>query len=89
MLSNQDFLIPFGLTILLGMYFTGLQAIEYGMARFRLADSVYGSIFYVRTGFHGGHVIVGSLFLLVIIFRCGLGRVSRYHHLGYELAIWY
>lgn len=54
-----------GLTVLLGIYFTALQAFEYYEAPFTIADSVYGSTFFVATGFHGLHVIIGSTFLLV------------------------
>lgn len=54
-----------GLTIGLGLYFTALQGLEYYEASFRFADSIYGSTFFIATGFHGLHVIVGTLFLLV------------------------
>lgn len=54
-----------GLTILLGFYFTILQAYEYWEAPFTIADSVYGSTFFVTTGFHGLHVIIGTIFLFV------------------------
>ena len=53
------------LTILLGFYFTLLQGFEYWEATFGLADSCYGSTFFVATGFHGLHVIIGSSFLLI------------------------
>lgn len=56
-------------TVGLGLYFTSLQALEYYEAPFTIADSVYGSTFFVATGFHGVHVIVGTLFLFVCLFR--------------------
>jgi len=57
------------ITVALGVYFTLLQAIEYLLAPFSMADSVYGSTFYVATGFHGLHVIIGTSFILVITIR--------------------
>merc|ERR1711902_356456 len=53
------------ITTFLGSYFTGLQAIEYLEATFSIADSIYGSTFYIATGFHGIHVIVGTIFLII------------------------
>jgi len=55
------------ITILLGLYFTLIQGIEYIEAIFCISDSVYGAVFYVATGFHGLHVIIGRLFLIVCI----------------------
>nr|BAB97223.1 cytochrome oxidase subunit III [Tigriopus japonicus] len=77
------------LTLLLGGYFTCLQAFEYWEASFSFADSVYGSSFYIATGFHGIHVIVGSLFLLVSFIRLRGCSFSSSHHVGLEAAIWY
>ena len=77
------------LTIILAIYFTALQALEYGEAQFTIADSVYGSTFFVATGFHGLHVIIGSVFLLVSLYRLNKGLISSSHHLGTEAAIWY
>lgn len=56
-------------TIALGLYFTALQALEYYEAPFRIADAVYGSTFFMATGFHGIHVIIGTLFLFVCFIR--------------------
>lgn len=58
------------MTVLLGGYFTFLQAGEYYETSFTMADGVYGSTFFVATGFHGMHVIIGSVFLLVCRVRC-------------------
>nr|YP_009515483.1 cytochrome c oxidase subunit III [Trinorchestia longiramus]AYB71594.1 cytochrome oxidase subunit 3 [Trinorchestia longiramus] len=77
------------LTVTLGLYFTALQALEYMEAPFSIADSVYGSTFFVATGFHGLHVIIGSTFLLVCLIRLTQGHFSKSHHTGMEAAIWY
>lgn len=77
------------LTLTLGAFFTRLQAIEYYESSFNISDSVYRSIFFMATGFHGFHVIVGSIFLRVNLFRICLGHTTRFQHVGYECAIWY
>lgn len=77
------------LTVALGAYFTVLQAIEYVEAPFTIADSVYGAVFFVATGFHGLHVIIGSLFLGVTLYRLYLCHFSAKHHFGFEAAAWY
>ncbi len=79
----------FILTITLGLYFTALQALEYYEAPFTMADSVYGSTFFVATGFHGLHVIIGSTFLLICFLRLLSYHFSNTHHIGIEAAIWY
>nr|YP_010593059.1 cytochrome c oxidase subunit III [Aparapotamon gracilipedum]WAB69726.1 cytochrome c oxidase subunit 3 [Aparapotamon gracilipedum] len=77
------------LTIILGIYFTSLQAFEYMEAAFAIADSVFGSTFFVATGFHGLHVIIGTTFLFVCFFRLFNCHFSSNHHLGFEAAAWY
>lgn len=77
------------ITIMLGVYFTMLQAIEYIEASFTLADSVYGSTFFVATGFHGLHVLIGTMFILVIAIRHRSNHMSSTHHFGLEASIWY
>ena len=77
------------LTVLLGIYFTLLQAIEYWEAPFTIADRVYGSTFFVATGFHGLHVLIGSSFLSVCLLRAVLHQFSPEHHFGFEAAAWY
>jgi len=77
------------ITILLGVYFTLIQGIEYIEAIFNISDRVYGSVFYVATGFHGLHVIIGRLFLLVCLIRIVKSDFSINHHIGYEASIWY
>lgn len=78
-----------GLTVVLGVLFTLLQVMEYRESPFSIADSVYGSTFFVATGFHGLHVIIGTLFLLVCLFRLNLSHFTRSHHFGFEAASWY
>nr|YP_010257229.1 cytochrome c oxidase subunit III [Dendronanthus indicus]QVM19053.1 cytochrome c oxidase subunit III [Dendronanthus indicus] len=77
------------LTVLLGFYFTALQAMEYYEAPFSIADGVYGSTFFVATGFHGLHVIIGSTFLLVCLLRLIKYHFTSNHHFGFEAAAWY
>lgn len=77
------------LTILLGFYFTLLQAIEYYEAPFTIADGVYGSTFFVATGFHGLHVIIGSTFLAACLLRQIQYHFTSEHHFGFEAAAWY
>nr|ANN13215.1 cytochrome c oxidase subunit 3 [Astacus astacus]ANN13228.1 cytochrome c oxidase subunit 3 [Astacus astacus]QNV12205.1 cytochrome c oxidase subunit III [Astacus astacus] len=77
------------LTVMLGFYFTGLQAFEYIEASFSIADSIYGSTFFVATGFHGLHVVIGSSFLSVCLFRLYKCHFSSKHHFGFEAAAWY
>nr|UYO79193.1 cytochrome c oxidase subunit III [Arctopsyche sp. XG-2022] len=77
------------MTIILGIYFTGLQAIEYLEASFSMADSVFGSTFFMATGFHGFHVLIGTSFLLVNLMRIYFNHFSNTHHFGFEAAAWY
>nr|QHD47955.1 cytochrome c oxidase subunit III [Neoperlops gressitti] len=76
-------------TVLLGIYFSGLQGYEYFEAPFAISDAVYGSTFYVATGFHGLHVIIGSTFLLTCLLRHAHYHFSPDHHFGFEAAAWY
>nr|YP_010415026.1 cytochrome c oxidase subunit III [Araniella displicata]URW97645.1 cytochrome c oxidase subunit III [Araniella displicata] len=77
------------LTWVLGGYFLTLQGFEYYMAEFSISDSVFGSVFFMATGFHGFHVIVGSLFLFVMWARLTKSHFSSSHHFGFECAAWY
>nr|YP_010158035.1 cytochrome c oxidase subunit III [Physosmaragdina nigrifrons]QRG29982.1 cytochrome c oxidase subunit III [Physosmaragdina nigrifrons]QUB07155.1 cytochrome c oxidase subunit 3 [Physosmaragdina sp. N56] len=77
------------LTVLLGIYFTALQGFEYIEAPFTISDSVYGSTFFMATGFHGLHVIIGTTFLGVCLLRLYLNHFSSIHHFGFEAAAWY
>lgn len=71
---------------MLGVYFTCLQVIEYFEAPFSISDGIYGSTFFVATGFHGLHVLIGSIFLIVCFARCYAFHFSTRHHFGFEAA---
>uniref|UniRef100_A0AAU7VAI2 Cytochrome c oxidase subunit 3 n=1 Tax=Stenopsocus nepalensis TaxID=3074945 RepID=A0AAU7VAI2_9NEOP len=77
------------LTVVLGLYFTTLQAYEYIEASFTIADSVYGSTFFMATGFHGLHVIIGTIFIVISLGRQVKPHFSNNHHFGFEAAAWY
>nr|YP_009727910.1 cytochrome c oxidase subunit III [Notonecta montandoni]QHZ87285.1 cytochrome c oxidase subunit III [Notonecta montandoni] len=76
-------------TVLLGLYFTALQGLEYYESSFTISDSVYGSTFFMATGFHGLHVIIGTSFLAVCLMRHMMYHFSSKHHFGFEAAAWY
>nr|ACH81765.1 cytochrome oxidase subunit 3 [Nasonia longicornis]UVN15301.1 cytochrome oxidase subunit 3 [Nasonia longicornis] len=76
-------------TIFLGIIFTIYQYKEYNEANFTISDSVYGSIFFMSTGFHGLHVIIGTMFLLINLLRIHQNNYSSIHHFGFEAAAWY
>jgi cytochrome c oxidase subunit 3 len=76
-------------TLALGFTFLGLQAHEYGEATFGFKDGIYPSVFYMATGFHGFHVLCGSIFLLVCLFRSLRGDFTPEQHVGFEAAAWY
>ena len=77
------------LTILLGITFTLVQAYEYSHAPFAFKGSIYGSTFFMATGFHGFHVIIGTIFLIVCLARAVAGQFTPKQHLGFEFAAWY
>nr|YP_009537979.1 cytochrome c oxidase subunit III [Athyma recurva]AYN60722.1 cytochrome c oxidase subunit 3 [Athyma recurva] len=77
------------ITILLGIYFSILQAYEYIEAPFSISDSIYGSTFFMATGFHGLHVIIGTIFLSTCFIRHLYNHFSNNHHFGFEAAAWY
>lgn len=76
-------------TIVLALVFTGLQGFEYVESPFSISDGVYGSTFFMATGFHGFHVIVGTCFLIVCIIRLFYHHFTKDHHFGFEAAAWY
>lgn len=77
------------LTIILGIYFSILQAYEYLESPFCISDSIYGATFFVATGFHGLHVIIGTVFILISIIRILRLHFSKEHHVGFEASAWY
>ncbi|MES2700155.1 MAG: cytochrome c oxidase subunit 3, partial [Pseudomonadota bacterium] len=77
------------LTVGLGILFTAIQAYEYGHAPFGFGGVAYSSAFYMATGFHGFHVLVGTIFLAVCLFRTYKGHFTPRQHFGFEAAAWY
>ena len=82
-------ILGFICTLLLSFIFTGFQLLEYSEAPFNISDSVYGSTFFLMTGFHGFHVIVGTLFIIVCFKQFLVRQFTRIHHVGFECAAWY
>ena len=87
--ARKEGLLGLILTITLAVIFTILQGIEYSYAPFTISDGVYGSCFYMATGFHGFHVFIGTCFLIVCSTRLTLHHFTREHHFGFEAAAWY
>nr|YP_009003476.1 cytochrome c oxidase subunit III [Caecilia tentaculata]AGZ18883.1 cytochrome c oxidase subunit III [Caecilia tentaculata] len=87
--NRKEAIHALALTIALGLYFTALQAMEYLEAPFTISDGIYGSTFFVATGFHGLHVLIGSTFLIVCLTRQTLYHYTSKHHFGFEAAAWY
>ena len=86
---RQNTIIALTITILFGIIFTACQAFEYYSAPFSIHDGIYGSVFYLTTGFHGFHVLIGTIFLLVSLWRQINYHFTRQHHFGFEAAAWY
>ncbi len=87
--KNKDLATGLALSVVLGSIFIGFQAYEYIHAHFGFTEGVYASAFYMATGFHGFHVIVGTIFLLVCWCRAKKGHFSAKEHFGFEAAAWY
>lgn len=77
------------LTSFLGIYFTYLQFTEYKESPFCINDSSFGRIFFIITGFHGLHVIIGTIFIIISLYRLTLYQFSNKHHFGFEARTWY
>ncbi|MFV8834485.1 cytochrome c oxidase subunit 3 [Aquisalimonas sp.] len=90
---RQKVIIGLGLTVALGLMFSSIQAYEYFYAwdelNLRMDTGIYGSLFYMLTGFHGVHVIIGALTLFVILLRVIKGHFTADDHFGFEAAAWY
>jgi cytochrome c oxidase subunit 3 len=76
-------------TVALGVIFSFLQFYEYHHAPFGFKDTVYASVFYMATGFHGLHVIIGTIFLYICLLRTQRGHFTQKDHFGFEAAAWY
>ena len=77
------------LTILLGLLFTSIQAWEYAHAPFAFKGNIYGATFFMATGFHGFHVLVGTIFLIICYLRAKRGDFTPKAHFGFDAAAWY
>lgn len=87
--AKRHTIIALLLTLIFAGFFTTLQIIEYFEAPFNISDSIFGSCFYMTTGFHGFHVFVGTIALAVSLIRITLSHYTNTHHFGFESAIWY
>ena len=77
------------LTVILGSVFTAVQVYEYAVAPFGFKESIYGATFFMATGFHGFHVFIGTIFLIVCLVRAYQGDFTKEKHFGFEAAAWY
>ncbi|MGL4397236.1 MAG: cytochrome c oxidase subunit 3 [Hyphomicrobium sp.] len=87
--DRRGLVIGLLLTVILGALFTVLQVIEYSHAGFSFAGHSYGSTFFMATGFHGAHVVIGTIFLAVCLVRAMKGHFTPQQHFGFEAAAWY
>jgi len=87
--NRDDVINGFLFTIFLAGLFTSFQAMEYFESTYSISDGIYGSIFFTITGFHGIHVIVGTIFLIVCFFRFLNYHFTAKHHIGFQAASWY
>src|SRR3990167_7624441 len=85
-INRDNAFYSFIATIILGITFIIIQGVEYITANFNISYNVFGSTFYMCTGFHGFHVIVGLIFLIVMCVRFSLKHFSRSRHIGFEVA---
>ncbi len=87
--NQRDLVRGLALTVTLGVLFSLMQAYEYHHAHFGFTDGIYASTFYLATGFHGAHVLMGTTFLAVNLVRARRGTLTPKGHLGFEFAAWY
>tara|TARA_B100001989_G_scaffold252686_2_gene235670 strand:+ start:536 stop:1411 length:876 start_codon:yes stop_codon:yes gene_type:complete len=87
--KNCEAIKALGITVFLGVFFLGFQVYEYMYAHFGFTDGIYASTFYMATGFHGFHVLVGTIFLFVCWLRTIKGHFTPEKHFGFEAAAWY
>lgn len=87
--KNSEVIKALGLSAFLGAFFLSFQVYEYAHAHFGFKDGIYASTFYMATGFHGFHVLVGTIFLFVCWLRAQKGHFTPKGHFGFEAAAWY
>jgi cytochrome c oxidase subunit 3 len=87
--DRKGMITGLAITVVLGVLFSFVQAYEYIHAPFAFKDSIYGATFFMATGFHGFHVIIGTIFLLVCLIRAIGGDFTPKQHFGFEAAAWY
>ena len=87
--NRKDVVNGLVLAIALGVLFTVFQAYEYSHAAFSFDGNIYGATFFMATGFHGFHVIIGTIFLTVCLLRTMAGHFTPERHIGFEAAAWY
>ena len=87
--NRKDLVNGLILAIVLGVFFTILQVYEYTHAAFGFAGNIYGANFFMATGFHGAHVVIGTIFLAVCLIRALKGHFTPDKHIGFEAAAWY
>lgn len=87
--SKKQAILGLIFTIILAGIFTAFQGLEYFDAPFTISDSVFGSCFYLATGFHGFHVLIGTITLFVSLIRIIFNHFTSTHHFGFESAAWY
>jgi len=87
--NRKDMVNGLALAIFLGVLFTGFQIYEYSHAAFGFSGNIYGATFFMATGFHGAHVIIGTIFLAVCLGRALKGHFTPEQHVGFEAAAWY
>ena len=87
--NNKQAVTALGITVFLGVMFTCFQVYEYTHATFTFDQNIYSSTFYMATGFHGFHVLIGTIFLAVCWYRTAKGHFRAQSHFGFEAAAWY
>ncbi|MDX2028138.1 MAG: cytochrome c oxidase subunit 3 [Alphaproteobacteria bacterium] len=87
--NRKDLINALAITVALGLTFSLFQAYEYHHAQFGITSGIFGATFFMATGFHGLHVIIGTIFLAVCLWRAGKGHFTPDSHFGLEAAAWY
>ncbi|MEO1248556.1 MAG: cytochrome c oxidase subunit 3 [Pseudomonadota bacterium] len=87
--NNKDASTALGITVLLGIFFTAIQVYEYDHVDFGFTDGIFSSTFFMATGFHGFHVLIGTIFLFICWLRTRSGHFNAQSHYGFEAASWY